>query len=292
MTTTATTTAATMPEETTGAAPTSAATAEVRERARQAYRDSVAAGAGLNGKALGERFRRSERWGRERIAEVRPTLPLPERRHANGGHGSGHGRGGAGVAAASVSPRQPHGTDTSDKFAATAAESVPAAGSLPGARFVAWLGFVFGSVMSVAANVLHAWLPADERPAGWSPGIAQQVGSAVWPIGLLLSVEVLSRVRWAPGVWWALARCGGAGTVAVGSAVISYGHLHEVLIAWDYGPLGAAVGPLVLDGLMVVSGFALLAMSRPREDTPGSVANSVTRAVSDAGAPGSGGADD
>jgi hypothetical protein len=35
-----------------------------------------------------------------------------------------------------------------------------------------------------------------------------------------------------------------------------------VLIAWDYGPLGAAVGPLVLDGLMIVSGFALLAMSR------------------------------
>jgi hypothetical protein len=94
---------------------------------------------------------------------------------------------------------------------------------LPGARFVAWLGFVFGSVMSVAANVLHAWLPAAERPAGWSPGIAPQIGSAVWPIGLLLSVEVLSRVRWAPGFWRALARYGGAGTVAVGSAVISYG---------------------------------------------------------------------
>jgi hypothetical protein len=136
---------------------------------------------------------------------------------------------------------------------------------------VAWLGFVFGSVMSIAANVLHAWLPVDERPAGWSPGIAPQVGSAVWPIGLLLSVEVLSRVPWAPGFWWALARYGGAGTVAVGSAIISYGHVHEVLLAWDYGPLGAAVGPLVLDGLMVVSGFALLTMSREQAGTAGSV---------------------
>jgi hypothetical protein len=79
-----------------------------------------------------------------------------------------------------------------------------------------------------------------------------------------------------------LARYGGAGTVAVGSAVISYGHLREVLIAWDYGALGAAVGPLVLDGLMVVSGFALLAMSRRHADTTGSVTNSVT--VPDAGA--------
>jgi hypothetical protein len=35
-----------------------------------------------------------------------------------------------------------------------------------------------------------------------------------------------------------------------------------VLLAWQYGPLAAAVGPIVLDGLMVVCGFALLAMSR------------------------------
>jgi len=134
----------------------------------------------------------------------------------------------------------------------------------PGARFVAWLGFAFGSVMSVAANVLHTWLPADDAPDGWTPGLAPQIGSAVWPIGLLLSVEVLSRVRWRAGALWALARYGGAGTVAIGSGVISYGHLREVLLAWGYGHPGADVGPLVLDGLMVVCGFALLSMT-PRD---------------------------
>jgi hypothetical protein len=269
---------------TTTAASTATATeapSEVRERARQAYRDSVAAGAELSGKALGARFGRSERWGRERIAEIRPNLPPPGRHYANGGHGEGA----AGTAAAG-GRRQPHGVDPSP----TADES-----ALAGARLVAWSGFVFGSVMSVAANVLHAWLPAADRPAGWSPGVAPQVGSAVWLIGLLLSVEVLSRVRWAPGVWWALARYGGAGTVAVGSAIISYGHLHEVLIAWNYGPLGAAVGPLVLDGLMVVSGFALLAMSRRQDETTASAPSCVTSFVRGAGtgsdAPEAGGAD-
>jgi hypothetical protein len=257
---------------------------DLRQQARQVYRDSVAAGAGLNGKTLGARFGRSERWGRERIAEARPTLPPLDQRYASGSHGSADVAG-AGAGAASESARQPYGTDTA--AAADGSAAVP----LPGARFVAWLGFVFGSVMSVAANVLHAWLPAAERPAGWFPGIAPQVGSAVWPIGLLLSVEVLSRVRWAPGFWWALARYGGAGTVAVGSAVISYGHLREVLIAWDYGPVGAAVGPLVLDGLMVVSGFALLAMSRAREGTTSFVTDSVTGAGADSGATGSGGPD-
>lgn len=256
---------------------TTQAPAEVRERARRAYLASVAAGAGLSGKTLGERFGRSERWGRERIAETRPSLPPPDQGHTNGSRG-----GGAGAAAAGAPVRQPHGADPP----AVAPGPEPA-----GARFVAWLGFVFGSVMSVAANVLHAWLPAAERMAGWSPGLAQQVGSAVWPIGLLLSVEVLSRVRWAPGFWWALARYGGAGTVAVGSAVISYGHLHEVLIAWDYEPLGAAVGPLVLDGLMVVSGFALLAMSRSREATTGFMTDYLTDAVANPEVTGSGGLD-
>jgi hypothetical protein len=262
---------------------TTSSPSDLRKQARQMYRESVAANAALSGKALGERFGRSERWGRERIAEVRPNLPQPDWRHANGGNGKGS----VGAAAASRSQRQPHGTNT------TAASM---AVSPPGARFVAWLGFVFGSVMSVAANVLHAWLPTDGRPAGWAPSVAQQVGSAVWPIGLLLSVEVLSRVHWAPGFWWALARYGGAGAVAVGSAVISYGHLHEVLIAWDYGPLGAAVGPLVLDGLMVVSGFALLAISRSHAAVEGSeisasVTDSVTAPVPDAGATSAGGAD-
>jgi hypothetical protein len=133
----------------------------------------------------------------------------------------------------------------------------------PGAgRLVAWLGFVFGSVMSVAANVLYTWLPADGMPEGWSPGIAPQVGAAAWPLGLVLSVEILSRVKWGTGWGWTLARYGGAGTVALGSAVISYGHLSGVLLAWGYGSLEAHVGPLVLDGLMTISGFALLAMSK------------------------------
>jgi Protein of unknown function (DUF2637) len=137
-----------------------------------------------------------------------------------------------------------------------------------GGRIVAWAGFVFGSIMSIAANVLHTWLPAAHQPPGWSPGVAAQIGAAVWPVGLLLSVEVLSRVQWPQGWPWATARFAGTGTVALGSAAISYGHLRDVLLAWQYNPLAATVGPLVLDGLMVISGFALLAsgISRAGDD--------------------------
>ena len=232
--------------------------ADLQERARQAFRDSVTNGEPLSGKALGELFERGERWGRDRIAEARKdtdTVTAPRPRPAR-------------KAAPKVT--EPAGKthevagQTSRERAVSAVQSSPVDASpqvAPGGRLVSWVGFVFGSIMSVAANVLHTWLPAADMGPGWTPGIASQVGAAVWPIGLLLSVEVLSRVQWQTGFWWSLARYGGAGTVAFGSAVISYGHLRDVLLAWGYGTLAAHVGPLVLDGLMVISGFALLAMS-------------------------------
>ncbi|MFQ6226666.1 helix-turn-helix domain-containing protein [Nocardia sp. NPDC002869] len=115
-------------------------------------------------------------------------------------------------------------------------------------------------------NWLHTWLPPENAPENWTPGVAPQIMSAVWPLFLLLSVEVLSRVQWRPGITWMLARFGGVGAVAAGSAVISFGHVHDVLDSWGYGAAGSVVGPLVMDGLMVACGFALL--SETSEPTP------------------------
>jgi hypothetical protein len=129
-------------------------------------------------------------------------------------------------------------------------------------RLVAWGGFLLGLTASMIANVLDAWLPALHQLPGWTPGLAPQIGGAFWPAALMFAVEALSRVPWPEGQWWAVARYGGVGTVALGSAAISYGHVHDVLISWGYGVPSAVVGPLVIDGLMLICGFALLAISR------------------------------
>jgi hypothetical protein len=165
------------------------------------------------------------------------------------------------------SPTRPDGGggDLQRRSPAQAPASYAPAAS--GARLVAWAGFVFGSLMSVAANVLATWLPSDDPAQTWPPSIAAQVGAAVWPIALLISVEVLSRVNWGTGAAWSLARYGGTGTVAIGAAIISYGHVRDVLDFWGYGTLAAHVGPLVIDGLMIVSGFALLALGRTTSTT-------------------------
>src|SRR3954464_2761826 len=131
-----------------------------------------------------------------------------------------------------------------------------------GGRLVAWLGFVFGSVVSVLANVMDARLPPAGADASWTPSIEAQLAAAVWPLSLLLAVEAVARVRWAKGWVWVAARFGGAGAVALFSAWITYWHIRDVLMAWRYEESSAAVGPFVVDGLMVITGFALLSIAR------------------------------
>jgi hypothetical protein len=243
---------------------------DLQEQARRAYRDSVAAGTPLSRQALGDRFGRSESWGRDRIKEVReaddngpdtPTATPGDTDTAIPPHG---------LSALAQEPAEQPPAESlpvavdSPVMSPPAADVPPTAtpaGHHPGARLMAWIGFAVGSLVSVAGNWLAAWLPAAVMSPGWSPSGPSQVGAAVWPVALLVSVEVLSRTAWRPGVLWLLVRLGGVGVVALGSGVISYGHIHAVLLSWGYDPLGAAVGPLVIDGLMVVSGFALLAMS-------------------------------
>ena len=102
-------------------------------------------------------------------------------------------------------------------------------------RLVAWGGFILGLTASVLANVLDTWLPTSHQPPGWEPGLAPQIGAAVWPAALMFALEALSRVPWPGGFWWLVARYGGMGIVALGSAAISYSHVHDVLMSWGYG---------------------------------------------------------
>jgi hypothetical protein len=144
-------------------------------------------------------------------------------------------------------------------------QSTPPEGLPWATRAITWTGFAFGAAISIAANWFHTWLPAaTDGP----PGLAPQIGAAVWPVALIFAVEVLARVRWPRGAWWGIPRYLGTGIVAAGSWLISYGDVRDVLLAWHYQPAAAAFGPLVLDGLMIVCALALLANSRARAGDP------------------------
>lgn len=132
-----------------------------------------------------------------------------------------------------------------------------------GASFASWIAFGLGITMSVAANVAHIWFVT--RPDGQAALYAAMILAAFWPLALAVSVEVISRVGYPHGVGWALARFGGIGAVGAVAAVVSYLHMHSLLNYFGESLLSSVVGPLGVDGLLIVGGFALFAIGETRK---------------------------
>jgi hypothetical protein len=149
--------------------------------------------------------------------------------------------------------------DTHPEPAPETPERDPEHRKVPG-RFVAWLAFVTGIGASVAANMLHA--------AEGGAHAAELIGAAFWPLALLLSIELLTRVTWPTGWLWGTGRFVGVGLVAVVAFVLSYRHMAGLLTSWGEDAVNAHLGPLAVDGLMLVAATALLAITRTRKNRP------------------------
>lgn len=144
-----------------------------------------------------------------------------------------------------------------------------------GWRTWARCGMAIGLTSSLCGNVLDV--------AHRDGPVAAMVGAAVWPVLLLVTIEVLIRAPWS-GRAQGAARLLIVG-VAVGSGVISYGHLRDLLIAWGEAPEAAAIGPLVVDAAMLVCALALTGASAPPVSAPASVRVDATVSAPDAPAP-------
>ncbi len=150
-------------------------------------------------------------------------------------------------------------------------------------RSWAYLGALVGAGVSVAANVAHSYVPPTAAAASWSPHTGAVVGAVFWPVALLVAIEVLARVAWPAGSRWLLVRFGGLGPVATVAAVVSYRHLSGLLSFYGEDTITATVGPLAVDGLMVMATGALLA-TRPGgvDARPAPVGKRTTAAASGA----------
>lgn len=130
----------------------------------------------------------------------------------------------------------------------------------PPGRSWARLGFGVGIVASIAANVAHSYLKPARAAATWTPQGGAIVAAAFWPVALLISIEVISRVHWPDGWLWKLIRHGGLTAVAGIAAIISYRHMSALLASYGEDAVSAAIGPLAVDGFMAVCSGALLAI--------------------------------
>lgn len=118
-------------------------------------------------------------------------------------------------------------------------------------NLVAWLAFTTGAVVSVGANVLHA------LDGGGAVDFGRVVAAGWAPVALLLVAELVARARQS-GPWWIVAlRWAGTAVVAGVAAIVSYGHMRDLLLSYDESHLVAHLLPLSVDGLLLVASLAL-----------------------------------
>jgi hypothetical protein len=129
---------------------------------------------------------------------------------------------------------------------------------VPG-RGWAYIGAILGGAVSVAANIAHSYIPPVHAAASWSPDTGAVIGSVFWPIALFVAVEILTRIPWPAGKGWTMLRFGGLLPVALVAAVVSYRHLSGLLDHYSEDALTVTIGPLAVDGLMIMATGALLA---------------------------------
>jgi hypothetical protein len=134
-------------------------------------------------------------------------------------------------------------------------------------RFWAYLGLVLGGGVSIAANVAHSYVAPTKLPPGvtldtWQPELGAVVSAVFWPVALFTAIEILARVRW-PSFWWAHAlRWGGLGAVVGVAAIVSWAHMHGLLVHYGEMDVVTYLGPVAVDGLMAMATAALLSQGR------------------------------
>lgn len=116
-------------------------------------------------------------------------------------------------------------------------------------------GLAFGAALSITGNVAHTVLE------GSSISLGLRVPFAVaWPIALFIGIEILVRIDWRRKWTDHIGRMLLWGPTGAVAAVVSYLHLHSLMILAGEDSFSSRIGPLAVDGLMIGSTVALLAI--------------------------------
>jgi len=125
-----------------------------------------------------------------------------------------------------------------------------------GPKLVIWSTFLPCAATSVMFNVVHTLTVSHVPAAIWT--------AAMWSILAVGGWEMVVRAPWGRGRLSTLIRYGGVSGAAIGAMWISYWHARAVLRSWGESPSSAAIGPVIIDLLLIVSAAALLALHTRR----------------------------
>lgn len=121
----------------------------------------------------------------------------------------------------------------------------------------AYLTLFLMLALSTAGNIAHT-VHIDPSPSALSI-----IRAVIWPVGLFLAIEMFMRVPWEQKLAHQLVRWVGILMPAGLAALVSYRHLRGLMLSDGEGALEASVGPIVIDGLMLMATLGLL-LTRPQ----------------------------
>lgn len=123
----------------------------------------------------------------------------------------------------------------------------------------AYLTLFLMLALSIAGNIAHT-VHIDPTPSALSI-----IRAVIWPVGLFLAIEMFMRVPWEQKPAHRLVRWIGILLPAGLAALVSYRHLRGLMLSDGEGALEASVGPIVIDGLMLMATLGLL-LTRPQTE--------------------------
>ena len=124
---------------------------------------------------------------------------------------------------------------------------------------IARAGLLLGLGASLAANVAHAVTVTGQD-------VAPLAGATFWPLALLVTSELLFRLRFDARA--DVLAAGAVACVAAGAGWISLGHTRALLLSWGESDAGAVLGALAVDGVLVACGCALYRDAHRRASAP------------------------
>ncbi|HEY6926578.1 MAG TPA: hypothetical protein VI653_24045 [Steroidobacteraceae bacterium] len=116
-------------------------------------------------------------------------------------------------------------------------------------------GLAFGASLSLMGNVAHTCLVSSSVSLWLRLPLA-----IVWPVALFVGIEILVRVIWRRNLIDVAGRFLLILPVSTVAAVVSYQHLHALMRLAGEDGVAVLIGPLAVDGLMLGSTVALLAI--------------------------------
>src|SRR5688500_7028252 len=124
---------------------------------------------------------------------------------------------------------------------------------LPAGHGWAYTGVILGLAASVAGNVANTVLTISD--------VALQLRipfAVAWPVFVGIGIEVLTRVEWERNWRHWIARLLLMGPMTLVAGIMSYLHLHHLMVLSGEPGLAQAIGPVAVDGTLFGCTVALL----------------------------------